>query len=45
MIKENQDELQKVTDTTEMMKLLQVAKALKQFEMEIAGALGIVVAR
>ena len=45
MIKENQDELQKVTDTAEMMKLLQVAKALKQFEMEIAGALGIVVAR
>ncbi|MBK0402263.1 DNA primase [Adhaeribacter sp. BT258] len=45
MIKENQDELQKVTDTAEMMKLLQVAKALKTFEMEIAGALGIVVAR
>src|SRR5690606_23717274 len=45
MIKENQDELQKVTDSDEMMKLLQVAKALKDFEMQIAGALGIVVAR
>lgn len=45
MIKENQDELQKVTDAEEMMKLLQVAKALKDFEMQIAGALGIVVAR
>ncbi|HSI90666.1 MAG TPA: DNA primase, partial [Adhaeribacter sp.] len=45
MIKENQDELQKATETTDVMKLLQVAKALKNFEMEIAGALGIVVAR
>ena len=45
MIKENQDALQKETNVDEMMKLLQVAKALKQFEMEIAGALGIVVAR
>lgn len=45
MIKENQDQLQTVKDTDEMMKLLQVAKALKQFEMEVAGALGIVVTR
>jgi len=45
MIKENHDELQKVTDPNEMMKLLQVAKALKTFEMEISGALGIVVSR
>ncbi|KAA9326018.1 DNA primase [Adhaeribacter soli] len=45
MIKENQDALQKETNIDEMMKLLQVAKALKNFEMEIAGALGIVVTR
>jgi DNA primase len=45
MIKENHDQLQTVTDPDEMMKLLQVSKALKTFEMEIAGALGIIVAR
>jgi DNA primase len=45
MIKENQEQLQTVKDTEEMMKLLQVFKALKNFELEIAGALGIVVSR
>ncbi len=45
MIKENHDQLQTVKDGEEMMKLLQAAKALKEFEMQIADALGIVVAR